>query len=168
MSHVLLLDSNVWSHLILGDAAKQEKVKAQLAALRVKYPGAIKATSAICVAECLVAVRRLTDKASALQFEALFQTEFRSPDLIVVEVTQQVLDNAATLRANRLQLAARRGSQSAGRDGGKLLLPDAIIAASCLDFTPPAILVTENDLDFRYEENGIQKIVAGLVVERVG
>lgn len=30
MSHVLLLDSNVWSHLILGDAEKQEKVKAQL------------------------------------------------------------------------------------------------------------------------------------------
>ena len=47
-------------------------------------------------------------------------------------------------------------------------LPDAIVAASCLDFTPPAILVTENDLDFRYEENGIQKIVAGLLVERVG
>ena len=95
MSPVLLLDSNVWSHLILGDAAKQEKVKAQLAALRVKYPGAVRATSAICVAECLVAVRRLADKASAVQFEALFQTEFRSPDLIVVEVTQQVLDNAS-------------------------------------------------------------------------
>ena len=103
-----------------------------------------------------------------MQFEALFQTEFRSPDLIVVEVTQQVLDNAATLRASRLQLAARRGSQRAGPDGGKLLLPDAIMAASCLEFTPPAVLVTENDLDFRYEENGIQKIVAGLVVERVG
>ena len=167
VSHVLLLDSNVWSHLILGDAAKREKMKAQLAALRVKYPGAVKATSGICVAECLVAVRRLADKASALQFEALLQTEFSSPDLIVVEVTQQVLDNAATLRASRLQLSARRGSQSAGPDGGKLLLPDAIIAASCLDFNPPAILVTENDADFRYEEDGIQKIVGGLIVERV-
>ena len=120
------------------------------------------------MAECLVAVRRLADKASALQFEALLQTEFSSPDLIVVEVTQQVLDKAATLRASRLQLSARRGSQRAGPDGGKLLLPDAIIAASCLDFNPPAILVTENDVDFRYEEDGIQKTVAGLIVERVG
>ena len=105
MTHVLLLDSNVWSHLILGDAPKREKMKAQLAALRVKYPGAVKAASGICVAECLVAVRRLADKASALQFEALLQTEFSSPDLIVVEVTQQVLDNAASLRAMRLRVA---------------------------------------------------------------
>lgn len=168
MSHVLLLDSNVWSHLILGDAAKREKVKAQLAALRMEYPGAVKATSAICVAECLVAVRRLADKASSLQFEALLQTEFSSPDLIVVEVTRQVLDSAASLRAMRLRVAGQKGSQSAGPDGGKLLLPDAIIAASCLDFKPAAILVTENALDFHYEENGIQKIVAGLVVEKVG
>ena len=168
MSHVLLLDSNVWSHLILGDAAKREKMKAQLAVLRVKYPGAVKATSGICVAECLVAVRRLADKASALQFEALLQTEFSSPDLIVVDVTQNVLDTAATLRAMRLLVAGEKGSQSAGPDGGKLLLPDAIIAASCLDFTPPAILVTENAADFRYTENGIQKTVAGLIVERVG
>jgi predicted nucleic acid-binding protein len=168
MSHVLLLDSNVWSHLILGDAAKREKMKAQLAALRVKYPGAVKATSGICVAECLVAVRRLADKASALQFEALLQTEFSSPDLTVVEVTQQVLDNAATLRAMRLRAAGQKGSQSAGPDGGKLLLPDAIIAASCLDFTPPAILVTENAADFRFIEGGVQKTVADLVVEPVG
>jgi predicted nucleic acid-binding protein len=168
MSHVLLLDSNVWSHLILGDAAKREKVKAQLAALRVKYPCAVKATSGICVAECLVAVRRLADKASAAQFEALLQTEFSSPDLIVVEVTQQVLDNAASLRAMRLRVAGQKGSQSAGPNGGKLLLPDAIIAASCLDFTPPAILVTENDADFRYTDGGVQKTVADLVVEPVG
>ena len=168
MSQVLLLDSNVWSHLILGDSAKREKIKAQLAALRVKYPGAVKATSAICVAECLVAVRRLADKASALQFEALLQTEFSSPDLIVVEVTQQVLDNAASLRAMRLRVAGQKGSQSAGPDGGKLLLPDAIIAASCLDFTPPAILLTENESDFSYLEGGIQKTIAGIVVERVG
>ena len=168
MRQVLLLDSNVWSHLILGDAPKREKMKVQLAALRVKYPGAVKATSAICVAECLVAVRRLADKASALQFEALLQTEFDSPDLIVVEVTQQVLDNAASLRAMRLRVAGQKGSQSAGPDGGKLLLPDAIIAASCLDFTPPAILLTENESDFSYLEGGIQKTIAGLVVERVG
>lgn len=168
MSHVLLLDSNVWSHLILGDLLMREKVTAQLSALRLKYPGAAIATSAICVAECLVAVRRLSDAAAAAQFEALFQAQFSNPDVVIVAVTTQVLDRAASLRANRLKLAAHRGSQMAGVDGGKLLLPDAIIAASCLDFNPPAILVTQNQADFRYPEDGIQKTVADLVVEGIG
>ena len=168
MNPVLLLDTNVWSHLILGDAAKQDKVITQLAALRLKYPGAARATSGICIAECLVAARRLPDAADAARFEALFWTELNSADVTVVAVTPQVLDHAAALRADRLKLAARGGSQPAGPDGGKLSMPDAIIAASCFDFDPPAILVTENDSDFRYVEEGIQKTVAGLVVERVG
>ena len=168
MSHVLLLDSNVWSHLFLGDVAMRNKVTAQLAALREKYFGATLATSAICVAECLVAVRRLPDVAIASQFEALLQTQFNNPAVVIVPVTAQVLDRAASLRATRLKLAARRGSQMAGIDGGRLLLPDAIIAASCLDFNPPAILVTQNQTDFRYPEDGIQKTVADLVVERIG
>jgi len=168
VSHVLLLDSNVWSHLILGDATMRSKVTAQLAALRLKYPGASIATNGICVAECLVAVRRLSDAAEASQFEALLWAQFNNPEVMVVAVTAQVLDRAANLRANRLKLAASRGTQTAGADGGKLLLPAAIIAASCLDFNPPAILVTQNQADFRYIEDGIQKTVADLVVEGVG
>ncbi len=168
MSDVLLLDSNVWSHLVLGDLAKRTKVAGQLAALRLKYPGAIIATSGICVAECLVAARRLPDGAVARQVEALFQTQFSAPGVVVVAVTAQVLDCAASLRADRLKLAAMRGSQPASPKGGKLLLPDAIIAASCLDFSPPAILVTENGDDFRFVEEGQSKNVAGLVVEWVG
>lgn len=168
MSHVLLLDSNVWSHLILGDLPMRKKVAAQLAALRQKYPGAVIATSGICVAECLVAVRRLPDAGAAQQFEALFQAQFAAPGVTIVAVTAQVLDRAAQLRANRLKLAALQGSQPAGPNGGKLLLPDAIIAASCLDFQPPAILVTENEADFIYSEGGAQKTVADLVIERVG
>jgi predicted nucleic acid-binding protein len=168
VSHVLLLDSNVWSHLILGDVTMRNKVTAQLAALRLKYSGASIATSAICVAECLVAVRRLSDSVLANQFEALFWAQFNNPDVMIVAVTALVLDRAASLRANRLKLATGRGSQTAGADGGKLLLPDAIIGASCLDFNPPAILVTQNQTDFRYIEDGIQKTVADLVVEGVG
>ena len=146
----------------------RQKVAAQLGVLRLKYPGAVIATSGICVAECLVAVRRLADVVVAAQYEALFQAQFGNPDVVVVAVTAQVLDQAATLRANRLKLAALRRSQPAGPTGGKLQLPDAIIAASCLDFNPPAILVTENTGDFVYVEDGIQKTVAGIVMERVG
>lgn len=163
----LLIDSNVWSHLVLSELPMREKVAAQLAALRLKYPDATIATSAICVAECLVAARRLPDAAHASRFEAIFMAQFSKPGVYVVAVTEQVLDRAATLRANRLKLAASRGSQQASADGGKLLLPDATIAASCLTFDPPAILVTENASDFEFLENGFQQTVAGLIVEKI-
>lgn len=168
MTPVLLLDSNVWSHLLLSELTLREKVAAQLAALRLRYPGAALATSALCVAECLVAARRLPNAADASRFETIFSAQFNQPDLMVVPVSDRVLDRAATLRATRLKLAASRGSQMAGADGGKLLLPDAIIAASCLEFTPPAILVTENVADFCYLEEGVSKSVADLTIEMLG
>lgn len=167
MTPVLLLDSNVWSHLVLSELTMRDKVAAQLAALRLRYPGAALATSALCVAECLVAARRLPNPADVNRFETIFKAQFNQPDLTVVPVNAQVLDRAATLRATRLKLAASRGSQMAGADGGKLLLPDAIIAASCLEFSPPAILVTENVADFCYLEDGILKNVAGITVEPI-
>lgn len=168
MSHVLLLDTNVWSHLILSDDAKRTKVQADLDALLQKYPGAARATSGICVAECMVAARRITDPAARAAAEAAFQAEFDNPNLMVVAVSPPLFDKAATLRAEALRRAAAMGGQAAGADGGKLQLPDAVIAASCLDFDPPAILVTENVSDFRYFEGGQARTVANLVVERVG
>lgn len=168
MTTPLLIDSNVWSHLILGSSEKQIKVRAQLSALQRKYVGTRLVTSAICVAECLIAARRLADPALAQRAEAAFRLEFASGDVEIVPVTEEVLDRAATLRANRLKLAASRGSQTAGAKGGKLLLPDAIVAASCLEFNPSAILVTENDGDFRYLEDGVEKTIAKLVLERMG
>jgi predicted nucleic acid-binding protein len=164
----LLIDSNVWSHLILSELPMREKVAAQLAALHLKYPDAAIATSAMCVAECLVAARRLPDDTDANSYETIFKARFNKPGVLVVPVTEQVLDRAATLRAKRLKLAAARGSQLASADGGKLLLPDATIAASCLEFKPPAVLVTENVADFQYLEDGIPKTVADLMVECVG
>ena len=168
MAPVLLLDSNVWSHLVLGLPEKQASVSRALGTLLQKYPGTVLATSQICIAECLVGARRLPDPWQRVAAEAELQREFAKPDLAVVEVTPRVLNRAATIRAESLLRVAALGHAPPGADGGKLKLPDAIIAASCFDFDPPAILVTENDSDFRYVEEGIQKTVAGLVVERVG
>jgi predicted nucleic acid-binding protein len=168
MSHVLLLDTNVWSHLILSDEAKRSKVQADLDALLQKYPGAARATSGICVAECMVAARRIADPAARAAAEAAFQAEFDNPNLIVVDVSPSLLDKASTLRAEALRRSAATGGTAAGADGGKLKLPDAVIAASCLDFDPPAILVTENVSDFRYIEGSQSRTVADLVVELVG
>lgn len=169
MSAVLLLDTNIWSHLVLSDGAKRAAVRQQLAALHAKYPGAALATSALCVAECLVAARRLPDVAERALAEAAFQRFFGDPSVVVVDVSQPLLDRAATLRADALRLAALARGQPAGPDGGKLRLPDAVVAATCLAFAPPAVLVTENTRDFTVlDAQGQRHTVAGLVLERVG
>jgi len=169
MRHVLLLDTNIWSHLILSEEAKRAKVQAGLDALLLKYAGAARATSGMCIAECLVAARRLLDPVGRREAEAAFQTQFANPNLMTIDVTQGVLDKAASLRAETLRRAAAAGGPQASRDGGKLKLPDAVVAASCLEFSPPAILVTENDSDFRFiDQLGRSQTVADLVVERVG
>jgi predicted nucleic acid-binding protein len=169
MSAVLLLDSNIWSHLVLSNVAKRTAVQQALAALHAQYPGAAVATSALCVAECLVAARRLPDAAERAAAEAAFQRFFDDPSVIVVDVSQPLLDRAATLRAQALRQTALAQGQPAGPDGGKLRLPDAVVAATCLEFVPPAVLVTENIRDFTLlDAQGQPQAVAGLVVERVG
>lgn len=173
MSRVLLLDSNVWSHLLFGTPDKRASVQARLRQLGELYPGAAQATSRICVAEVMVGARRLADALAAEQAEAVLQAVFGSPNLIIVEITDmvfggvvQVLDLAASLRGDMLRAAAMRGGLPAGSDGGKLKLPDAIIAASCMSFSPPAVLVTENVSDFRMlSADGVITTVADLTVE---
>ena len=168
MSHVLLLDTNVWSHLVLSDVAKRQSVQASLAMLQSKYPGATLATSAICVAECLVAARRFLDEVQRQRAEDAFMAFFQDPQVIVVDVTESVLDKASALRAESLRRAAAAGGVQAGPDGGKLKLPDAVVAASCLDFDPPAVLVTENASDFlEVSASGDRQWVAGIVVEAI-
>lgn len=168
MSPVLVLDTNVWSHRVLSDTAKRQSVQAALQALCVKYPGASLATSGICVAECLVAARRLLDDEQRQLAEDAFRAFFEDPNVMVVDVSEPVLNRAAELRAEILRCAAAAGGAPAGADGGKLKLPDAVVAASCFEFDPPAVLVTENTRDFYYiNATGLTQPVAGLVVERV-
>ena len=124
--------------------------------------------SEISKAECWVAARRLADSSERAKCEASFMQIFSSSQLVTIPVSAAVLNNAASLRGDLLRLAARAGAPPASADGGKLKLIDAIIAASCLEFDVPAVLVTENDKDFRYLETGVAKTIAGLTVERIG
>lgn len=173
MTRVLLWDTNVWSHLLLGTPDKRVKVQARLRELAERYPGATRATSRICIVEALVAARRLTDLTAAQAAEAVLAAEFNNPNLIVIEITDRlagsdvaVADHAATLRAACLVAAAQRGGPVAGPDGGKLKLPDAIIAASCLAFSPPAVLLTEDGADFmQTAADGSSDSIAGLTIE---
>lgn len=169
MTRVLLLDTNVFSHLVLGSEPKRAAVKAGLVALLQQYPDAKQATSGLCVAECLVAARRIMDEPARSAAEAAFAAMFGAPGMQVIAVSAQVLDRAAALRAEALRRAAQSSQPPASADGGRLKLPDAIVAASCLGFDPPAVLVTENVGDFTWNDaQGKQVKTGGLEVVKIG
>jgi predicted nucleic acid-binding protein len=165
MTQVLLFDTNVWSHLVMADKTNSERVQEQLKQLQSKYPLATIATSRLCVAECLVGARSWPDADKRSNSEEQYQRSFGDASLHLVEVNAKVLDKAASLRADSL----RRAKVATTTNGGKLKLPDAIIAATCLEFDPPAILVTENDKDFRYlDGQGVSCTVGQLIIESIG
>lgn len=169
MSRVLLCDTNVWSHLVLGVPTVRARVQARLAEILVAHPQAVLATSRLCIAEALVAARRLADVSAARSAEDALQAEFRNPNLLVIEVSERVLDRAASLRAQALQRARTDGGPEAGPDGGRLKLPDAVVLASCLEFDPPAQLVTQNLRDFTFQDAAGQRhpVVDGLQIEAI-
>jgi predicted nucleic acid-binding protein len=165
MTQVLLFDTNAWSHLVMADKTNSQRVQEQLKALQAKYPQSTIATSRICVTECLVGARSWQDADKRVKSEEQYLLFFNAASLTVVEVSAHILDVAASLRAESLL----RAKVTTTTNGGKLKLPDAIIAASCLEFDPPAILVTENNKDFRYLDNQNEPCTVGhLTIECVG
>ena len=174
MPAVLLFDTNIWSDLLLGDETEQLRVRQRIAALRNTYGDFALATSRLCIVESLVAARlALTEEERTRDVQRLW-TEFGQPGLVVVEVTDKVFgetvdigDRAASLRAEMIRrtrvLAPASGITA---NGGRLKLPDAIVAASCLHFSPPAVLFTKNRKDFEVADGkGGRVTLAGLVVE---
>ena len=132
---MLLLDTSVWAHLVSSAGPRRSQVQARLRELHDKYPGATRATSAICVAEALAGARRLSDPAVATLTEAAYRREFAMGSVVVVPADESVLDQAASLRSQVLRATeARKRAAAIPVDGGKLLLPDAIVAASCFAF----------------------------------
>lgn len=174
MPAVLLFDTNIWSDLLLGDQAEQQRVRQRIVALRDTYGDFTLATSRLCVVEALVAARLSQAEEERTHDEQCLWSEFRRPGLVVVELTDKVFgetieigDRAASLRAEMIRrtrvLAPASGITA---NGGKLKLPDAIVAASCLHFSPPAVLFTKNRKDFEVADgNGGRVALAGLVVE---
>jgi predicted nucleic acid-binding protein len=174
MPAVLLFDTNIWSDLLLGDEAEQQRVRQRLVALRATYGDFVRATSRICVVEALVAARIAPTAHQRDADEALLQSELEHPALIVVELTDKIFgetvavgDRAASLRAEMVRRTrALAPASGITADGGKLKLPDAIIAASCLHFSPPAVLFTKNRKDFEVTDGrGGRVALTGLVVE---
>jgi len=132
---IAFFDASALIYLIEGKEPFAGKARNELAAAARKYPGLGAGVSRLTWLECRVGPMKANDNAVLAAFDAFFAR----PDLIWVELTREVVELAAAIRA---------------RDG--LRTPDALQAASCLQLGTSHLFLT-GDATF--------KRVAGLNVK---
>jgi len=108
---IVFFDAGALIYLIEGKDPFAGKVRKALAAVAKKYPDVGAAVSRLTWLECRVGPMKANDSATLAAFDAFFAR----PDLAWVELTRDVVELAAAIRA---------------RNG--LRTPDALQAASCL------------------------------------
>ena len=108
---IAFFDASALIYLIEGKEPFASNVRQQLTALASKYPDLVAAVSRLTWLECRVGPMKANNSAVL----AAFDTFFGKPDLVWVELTKEVVELAAAIRA-------RHG----------LRTPDALQAASCL------------------------------------
>ncbi|HMO49412.1 MAG TPA: PIN domain-containing protein [Rubrivivax sp.] len=118
---IVFFDASALIYLIEGRDPFAAKVRAAIAALLQAYPGARAAISRLSWLECRVGPMKTNDMAVLAAYDAFFAR----PDLIWVELTRDVVELAAAIRA-------RHG----------LRTPDALQAASCLQLGSEHRLIT--------------------------
>lgn len=124
---IAFLDASALIYLVDGDAAWSGAVQQALQELAAADPSLAIAVSRLSVLECQVGPLRRGDQASLERFDALFA----QPDLLWVELTAPVVEQATRLRA-------LHGVRT----------PDALQAACCLQLGSDAVMVS-GDADFR-------------------
>jgi len=124
---IAFLDASALIYLVDGDAAWSGAVQQGLHELVAADPSLAIAVSRLSVLECRVGPLRRGDQASLERFDALFA----QPDLLWVELTAPVVEQATRLRA-------LHGVRT----------PDALQAACCLQLGSDAVMVS-GDADFR-------------------
>mgnify|MGYP003342247344 FL=1 len=124
---IAFLDASALIVLVDGDSAWRAAVQQVLQGLAAEDPSLCIAASRLSLLECRVGPLRRGDQASLDRFDALFA----QPDLLWVELTAAVVEQATRLRAQH-----------------GLRTPDALQAACCLQLGPEAVMVT-GDADFR-------------------
>jgi predicted nucleic acid-binding protein len=124
---IAFLDATPLIYLVDGDAAWSGAVQQALQELAAADPFLAIAVSRLSVLECRVGPLRRGDQASLERFDALFA----QPDLLWVELTAPVVEQATRLRA-------LHGVRT----------PDALQAACCLQLGSDAVMVS-GDADFR-------------------
>jgi predicted nucleic acid-binding protein len=108
---IAFFDASALIYLIEAKEPFAGKVRKELAAIAKKHPDIGAALSRLTWLECRVGPMKANDSATLTAFDAFFAR----PDLVWVELTRDVIELAAAIRA-------RHG----------LRTPDALQAASCL------------------------------------
>ena len=124
---IAFLDASALIYLVEGDTFWSGAVQQVLQGLAAEDPSLAIAISRLSVLECRVGPLRRGDQASLERFDALFA----QPDLLWVELTAPVVEQATRLRA-------LHGVRT----------PDALQAACCLQLGSDAVMVS-GDADFR-------------------
>jgi predicted nucleic acid-binding protein len=124
---IAFLDASALIYLVEGDEAWSGAVQQALQELAAADPSLAIAVSRLSVLECRVGPLRRGDQASLERFDALFA----QPDLLWVDLTAPVVEQATRLRA-------LHGVRT----------PDALQAACCLQLGSDAVMVS-GDADFR-------------------
>lgn len=118
---IAFLDASALIYVVDGEAPWAQATRATLQQLAAQAPDLALAVSRLSFLECRVAPLRRGDQACLDRFEALFA----QPDLLVVELSAAVIEQATQLRANH-----------------GLRTPDALQAACCLQLGPDAVMIT--------------------------
>jgi predicted nucleic acid-binding protein len=124
---IAFLDASALIYLLEGDAHWARAVQQEIGRLASDQPGLKIAVSRLSALECRVGPLRRGDQASLARFDAFFA----QPDLLWVELSASVVEQATQLRATH-----------------GLRTPDALQAACCLQLGPEAVMLS-GDADFR-------------------
>ena len=108
---IAFFDASALIYMIEGREPFAGKVRKELAAVARKHPDLGAAVSRLTWLECRVGPMKANDSATLVSYDAFFAR----PDLAWVELTRDVVELAAVIRAKR-----------------GLRKPDALQAASCL------------------------------------
>jgi predicted nucleic acid-binding protein len=118
---IAFFDTSALIYLIEGREPFAGKVRKELTSVAKKYPDLVAAVSRLTWLECRVGPMRANDSAALASFDVFFAR----PDLTWVELTRDVIELAAAIRA---------------RCG--LKTPDALQAASCLQLGADHVFLT--------------------------
>ena len=118
---IAFFDAGALIYLIEGREPFAGKVRKELAAVARKYPDLGAAVSRLTWLECRVGPMKANDSATL----ALYDAFFARPDLACVELTRDVVELAAAIRAKR-----------------GLRTPDALQAASCLQLSADHVFLS--------------------------
>lgn len=124
---IVFFDASALIYLVEGAEPFASRVRAQLARATRKYPKLGAAVSRLSWLECRVRPARNNELTTLAGFDAFFAR----PDLLWVELTQNVVELATVIRVKH-----------------GLRTPDALQAASCLQLGPQHLFFT-GDAGFR-------------------